>query len=338
MTETPRMAHVKAADSALQTQTLAVHGTTSASQEVAPLPWVGRTFSPEPLIGRRRRAAQVSRLKPEATRCRRSAAISIGAQRTGNPSYKGNRAAFKCPAYFGRSVRLPPALLARGYHPDPPASRFTEKLACPRWRRIATVRRIRAGKGQGGMRMRAQQHLARWQTIGVAHILVVACVGSIGCQANGPLGSWWNGAPSRVPPPATSSYGTATPYYGPTQPAPGAAPALPPIATQPPTTPPPPAVPATGARPSLTTGASLPAAAGYGSANVPEADSRFGSVRPSSAIWGNPSASNLPSVPPTYLSTPARVDTLIQPASAQQPASGSPATLVPATGLRWGVR
>jgi hypothetical protein len=197
--------------------------------------------------------------------------------------------------------------------------------------------RFRNGLSQGSRRMRYRQRMKRGKKWDVSRVVLLSCAVSTGCQANNPLGSWWNGASTRVPPPATSSYGTPAPYYGPTQPAPGMAPTLPPVTTQPPTTPPPPAVPATGARPSLTTGASAP------TFNTTSSPSAIGSwpasnMTPGAVSPGGLASGSSPSVPPTYLSTPARVDTLIRPASAEQPSLGSTSPLPQANGLRWGVR
>lgn len=184
---------------------------------------------------------------------------------------------------------------------------------------MRAVLRLSCGKAGGGPNA--------WAT---AMLVSLASLGSAGCQNNKSLSSLFNGAATRVPPPATSSYGSPAPYYGPNQPPP-TAPGLPPVTTQPPTTPPPPAVPATGFR----------NAPGSNSTSSYVPDYRPGPESRSSPTGndqiGSTSTAMLPTVPPTYLSTPARVDTLIQPASAQEP-SRSTMPLVPATGLRWGVR
>jgi hypothetical protein len=184
-----------------------------------------------------------------------------------------------------------------------------------------------------------------WAT---AMLVSLASLGSAGCQNNKSLSSLFNGAATRVPPPATSSYGSPAPYYGPNQPPP-TAPGLPPVTTQPPTTPPPPAVPATGFRNAPGSNSTSSYSPDYrpGPDFLPGPDYRPGSdYRPGPESRSSPTVNDqigststamLPTVPPTYLSTPARVDTLIQPASALEPPR-STMPLVPATGLRWGVR
>jgi hypothetical protein len=190
---------------------------------------------------------------------------------------------------------------------------------------MRAVLRLSCGKGGGGPNA--------WAAV----VLVsLASLGCAGCQNNKSLSSLFNGAATRVPPPATSSYGSPAPYYGPNQPPP-TAPGLPPITTQPPTTPPPPAVPATGFR----NAPGFNSTSSYSPDYLPGPDYRPGPETRSGATVsdqiGSTSTAMLPTVPPTYLSTPARVDTLIQPASAQEPPR-STMPLVPATGLRWGVR
>ncbi|MFO0904482.1 MAG: hypothetical protein U0939_15865 [Pirellulales bacterium] len=172
-----------------------------------------------------------------------------------------------------------------------------------------------------------------------------------GCHHQNPMPDFWNTA-TRVPPPTTSSYGKAANYYPNRGSAPaGAAPAAPGTPGLPvggssgalptaapgvtPLMPPPPTVPATGSRPSPTAGASTQAP--Y-------------SVTPASALPTVPPTTPLsaplsaPTIPPTYLSTPARVDTMIQPVSGQafdQDNGGGAAptaAMPPANNLRWGVR
>ena len=172
---------------------------------------------------------------------------------------------------------------------------------------------------------------------------LAALVVCAGCHAQNPMPGLWSTA-TRVPPPTTNSYGKAAPYY-PAGAQRGAIPAaiptssgLPPGSPAPPAgnmgqpvngasgvtplMPPPPSVPATGARPAPTSGAF---AEPY-------------SVTPPAALPSVPPTmppTMSPTVPPTYLSTPARVDTLIQPVSGQ---AFDQDAAPPANNLRWGVR
>lgn len=166
-----------------------------------------------------------------------------------------------------------------------------------------------------------------------------------GCHSNGMGAGIWGGT-ARVPPPNTSSYGTAASYYQRNSTNPGVPGGLPPAAPTPPTNGPP-AVPATGTRPPTTTGASYNAPVGN-SPNYQYSASPIPTVPPTVQLAAPPPASfsTSPNVPPTYLSTPARVDQMLPPgnsASGVQPAGAydlppSPSATIPGNSLRWGTR
>lgn len=174
-------------------------------------------------------------------------------------------------------------------------------------------------------------------------VIAAACLAMVaaGCHSNGMGAGVWGGT-ARVPPPNTSSYGTAASYYQRNATTVGVPGGLPPAAPAPPSNGPP-AVPATGTRPTFNTGAasiSPPNSAPnyqYSATPIP-------TVPPTTSLTTPAGIS--PNVPPTYLSTPARVDQMLPSGNAPtgvQPASAydlppSPAATIPGNSLRWGNR